>query len=92
MKDFFIWEKIGQKFSSVNYDFTKRTRRQLISEKFHENGSFYLFKPEILTKYKNRLGGKIGVYIMDKIQQFQIDEPEDINICENILNSFKEFK
>lgn len=91
MKDFFIWEKLKNNYNSVNYDFKNRPRRQLIKEKFHENGSFYLFKPEILKKHKNRLGGKIGIYIMDKLQQYQIDEPDDIKTCEFILRSYNEF-
>ena len=92
MKDFFIWEKSGNNFNSINYDYKKRPRRQLIKEKYHENGSFYLFKPEILTKHNNRLGGKIGIYVMDNLQHFQIDEPDDIKTCEYILRFYNEFE
>ena len=92
MRDFFIWEKKGNNFSSINYDFRNRPRRQIIKEKYHENGSFYLFKPEVLRKYNNRLGGKIGVYIMDNLQHYQIDEPEDVKTCEYILRSYNEFE
>ncbi len=92
MRDFFVWEKKGNNFFSVNYDFKNRPRRQIIKEKYHENGSFYLFKPEILIKDNNRLGGKIGVYIMDNLQHYQIDEPKDIKTCEYILRSYNEFK
>ena len=92
MRDFFIWEKIGDNFCSINYDFKNRPRRQIIKEKYHENGSFYLFKPKILSTHNNRLGGKIGVYIMDNLQHYQIDEPRDIKTCEYILRSYNEFQ
>ena len=32
------------KFISENYDYRNRSRRQLINTKYHENGSFYIFK------------------------------------------------
>tara|TARA_B100001059_G_C17706041_1_gene512809 strand:- start:4 stop:696 length:693 start_codon:yes stop_codon:yes gene_type:complete len=89
LRDFFIWQKKDTKFISENYDFKNRTRRQLIDTKYHENGSFYIFKPEILTQYKNRLGGKIGYYLMEEFKSFQIDEIEDIKLCETIMYGYK---
>ena len=89
MKDFFIWEEINDELVSINYDYKNRKRRQLIKEKFHENGSFYIFSPNIIKKNKNRLGGKIGYYRMEKIQELQIDEKEDILLCDNILKYMK---
>ena len=89
LKDFFIWHEKDLKFVSENYDFQNRKRRQLISSKYHENGSFYIFKPEILKTFKNRLGGKIGYYIMEEYKSFQIDEIEDIKLCEIIMNGYR---
>ena len=88
LKDFFIWRKQDSKFISDNYDFKKRSRRQLINTKYHENGSFYIFKPEVLKQYKNRLGGKIGYYLMEEYKSFQIDEIEDLKLCEIIMNGY----
>lgn len=88
IKDFFIWEIKNKNFTSSNYDFKNRLRRQLINPQYHENGSFYIFKPEILKKYKNRLGGKIGYYIMEEFKSFQIDEFEDLKFCEIIMNGY----
>ena len=66
-------ERNEDKFISENYDFKNRSVRQLLN-KYHENGSFYIFKPEILRQFKNRLGGKIGYYIMEEYKSSQIDE------------------
>ena len=70
---------------SVNYDHQKRRRRQELQEKFLENGSFYLFTPRGILSNNNRLHGKIGCYLMTKKTMFQIDEIEDMEICEAIM-------
>jgi len=88
LRDFFIWRKQGSKFISDNYDFKNRKRRQVINTKYHENGSFYIFKPEVLKQYKNRLGGKIGYYLMEEYKSFQIDEIRDLKLCEIIMNGY----
>ena len=83
-----VCEKHGN-FLAENYDFENRRRRQLISKKYHENGSFYIFKPDILLKNNNRLGGKIGYYVMESFKSFQIDEYDDIKLCETIMNGYR---
>ena len=57
-------------------------------QKYHENGSLNIFKPKILKKYKNRLGGKIGYYIMEDYKSSQIDNVEDIKFCEIIMRGY----
>jgi len=87
--DFFIWEKNKKgNWNSVNYNYKNRPRRQEFSKQYEENGSFYMFKPQILIKYKNRLAGKIGVAEMEYWKHFEIDEPEDIFLCEVIMKNF----
>lgn len=71
---------------SVNYDYQNRKRRQELQEKFLENGSFYIFTPEGVLSNNNRLYGNIGCYLMDKKAMFQIDEIEDVEICEAIMS------
>ena len=88
IKDYFIWEEKNSKFFSYNYDYKNRIRRQLINTKYHENGSFYIFKPEIIIKFKNRLGGKIGFHEMEEYKSFQVDEIEDLKLCEVIMNGY----
>jgi len=83
----FHWKKSEEnnELQSCNYDYKSRDRRQDIEPKFLESGSFYIFKPEGIKKYNNRLFGKIGYYLMSKRTMFQIDEVEDIEICNAIM-------
>ena len=87
LEDYFIWQKDSDNFVSVNYDFHNRKRRQDITPHYLENGSIYIFTPEVLIKYNNRLAGKIGVYEMAFWKSYQIDNEEDIEICEYYLNT-----
>jgi len=82
MRDMFIWEDRSGELKSYNYDYKNRKRRQDIDSQFIENGSFYIFKPEILLKSGNRLGGKIGYYLMEEWKQHEIDSPDDLLLCE----------
>lgn len=61
----FLWRSVFGNMQPVNYDYLKRPRDQDHSEEYRENGSIYIFKPEVMQKYGNRLGGKIAVYEMD---------------------------
>ncbi len=85
-EDFFIWEKKSDKYVSINYDFKNRQRRQDIKNlTYHENGSFYMFKPNGIIENENRLYGKIGFCSMSKLKMFQVDDSEDIKIIESLL-------
>ena len=89
VEDLFFWEKDSKGLlSSVNYDWKNRKRRQDISEKFIENGSFYFFKPNILRLNNNRFGGKIGLVKMEFWKMFEIDSKEDFKMCSALMNEF----
>ena len=88
IEDFFNWRIGTNGPESVNYDYRFRKIRQLIEKRFLENGSFYIFRPEILRTLNNRLGGKIGMYLMERHKMFQIDNPEDIVLCESIMRGY----
>ena len=89
IEDFFIWKETeGSSYESINYDYKNRLRRQDIEKTFHENGSIYLFKPKILRNLKNRLGGEISIYQMDRHKMFQIDNFEDLKMCEIIMKAY----
>ena len=88
LKDFYIWEKTKNKLNSINYDYKNRKRRQEIEKQFVENGSFYIFKPNILRKYNNRLGKKIGIAKMEFWKSFEIDELKDWKMCEILMKEF----
>lgn len=89
LKDFFIWKKLpNSNFISLNYDYRNRKRHQEIFQQYVKNGSFYLFKPEILRKTNNRLGGKIGITKMDFWKTFEIDSLEDLEMCEVLMKHY----
>ena len=89
VEDLFFWEKDSSgKLESVNYDWKNRKRRQDISEKFIENGSFYFFKPEILKNNNNRFGGNIGLVKMEFWKMFEIDSKQDFRMCSALMKEF----
>jgi N-acylneuraminate cytidylyltransferase len=73
--------------NSITYDYRTRARRQDRIPYLLENGSFYIFKRGILEKYNNRLGGKIGTYMMKPFQAHEIDEPDDLILCEHFMRT-----
>lgn len=86
LHDFLIWEKNeAGELRSMNYNFQNRTRRQDRDVQYVENGSIYVFRKETLHKYNNRLGGRIGMYLMDFYQSFEIDAYEDIDLLSAIF-------
>ena len=90
IEDFFIWKKDYQNIPySVNYDYLDRKRRQNIQKTYLENGTFYLFKPELLNDNDNRLGGDISLFVMDRYKMFQIDNFEDIELSSIIMKGFE---
>lgn len=84
IRDHFIW-KLSNKKLIANYDYRKRKPRQKILEKYLENGSFFIFNVNKFKKYKCRFFERIGVFIQKKINSFQIDEIEDIEILNSLI-------
>ncbi len=81
----FVWRKEGERLRSFSYDYGHRPRRQDAPEDLVENGSIYVFKPWVLRQFNNRLGGKIAVYCMDALDSFQVDDPADLELMEQLL-------
>lgn len=82
----FYWTTDGK---PLNYDYLNRPRRQEFEGVVNENGAFYLTKKEILQNNKNRLGGKIGIFLMPEDRGIDIDEPEDWAKAEKNLKNKK---
>ena len=87
-EDLYFWEESKNGIHSVNYDYKNRKRRQDFKGQIIENGSFYLFKPEILQKENNRFGGKIGYSKMASWKMFEIDNINDIRMCSALMKEF----
>jgi len=82
IEDFFIWKNKTK--LKPNYQMIKRPRRQEIRPNILENGSFYIFNTKKFLDKKIRLFGKIGCYLQNKHQSFQIDDIEDFNLIKLI--------
>ena len=81
----FFWSEDGQ---STNYDYQSRPRRQDFQGNLTENGAFYISTVGNIIQYKNRLGGKIGIYKMPAYTLTEIDEEEDWIIAEQLMHRF----
>ena len=67
-----FWRKNYKKLNPINYNFLNRKREQEMGEQFIENGSIYIFNLMKFLKYRNRLFGKIGIYLMSKLNLFKL--------------------
>lgn len=81
----FFWNPDG---TSKNYNYQCRPRRQDFSGELMENGAFYISTVENIITSKNRLSGRIGLYEMPSYTAFEIDEPEDWIIIENLMSKY----
>lgn len=81
----FLWQDNGEGAYPLNYQpVGYRPMRQSVRH-YVENGSIYAFRPWVLEKYGTRLGGKIAVSEMPSWSRFEIDQPDDLEICEWIM-------
>ena len=87
-EDLFFWEQQSEVLESVNYDWRNRKLRQDSPKQYIENGSFYLFRPEVLRGNNNRFGGRIGVVKMEFWKMFEIDSQEDLRMCTALMKEF----
>lgn len=81
----FIWNSSGL---PSNYDLNNRERSQDFESYFVENGSFYINSSSNILRDKCRLTEKIGLFKMNKLSYFEIDDIEDWKICEILHKNF----
>ena len=78
----FLW---GKDARPINYDFTKRPRRQEFEGILIENGAFYISKVGNVLDSGNRVSGNIGLYEMPEYSMMEIDEPDDWVYAEYLM-------
>jgi len=83
----FIWQNREDGPISLNYDYKNRLRRQELESQYIENGSIYLFKPWVLRKYNNRLGGRVALHVMNSITSHEIDALVDFAVIESLMRA-----
>ncbi|RHB39737.1 acylneuraminate cytidylyltransferase [Enterocloster aldenensis] len=69
----------------LNYDYNNRPRRQEFGGYYTENGAFYITSKMGLLGSGNRISGKIKLYEMPDETFFEIDEPSDWIIVEQLM-------
>jgi CMP-N,N'-diacetyllegionaminic acid synthase len=89
LEDFLIWER-GRSGSlrPINYDPAARARRQERAVQYVENGSFYIFRPDMLRATRNRMGGRIGMSIMEFWEAFEVDYEQGLEMCAALMRRF----
>lgn len=85
----FLWWDRGEG-NQPEADYTvdaRPLRQQLTSQqmRYRETGSCYLTRTEIYEQHHNRIGGKIGLFVMDEVEGHDIDTPVDMAIAEKTL-------
>lgn len=84
----FFWENTA--LPRASYDHRNRPRRQDIQDsdrRFLETGSFYLSKFDNFIREKNRLFGKIGMFVTADEESYEIDTENDFVVCEALVKS-----
>ena len=72
----------------VNYDYRNRPRRQDFDGLIAENGACYINSVGNIKRDKCRLSGKISAYELPSYTSYEIDEPEDWIIVEELMKRF----
>ena len=68
----FLWTQDGP----LNYDLNNVPRTQDLAPVFAEVGAFYMFRKEIFTLHRRRIGFHPHVQELDDLEAVDIDEPE----------------
>lgn len=82
----FLWTNPER--PTPEYEIGNRPRRQELTAAdyfYRETGSLYVTKVDIYKQFRNRLGGKIGLFIMDEAESHDIDTELDFEIAEHYL-------
>ncbi len=72
----------------ADYPVDARPRRQDLTPdqlRYRETGSVYVTRTQVYEQARNRLGGRIGLFVMDPVEGIDIDEPDDVPIAEKLL-------
>lgn len=86
----FLWR--GSDPPAPFYDVDRRARRQDLAPHDHlhrETGSIYVTRTEIYEQHGNRLGGRIGVFVMDPIEGIDVDTELDLRLAEACLEHLR---
>ena len=83
----FIWADDGSGPRAA-YDVAARPRRQDLTPatlRYRETGSLYLTRTWVYDELDNRLGGRVGLFVMDEAEGVDVDTELDLAIAEQLL-------
>ena len=83
-----LWKSGKDGLESIGYDYKNRKRRQDNDIQYIENGSFYMFKPDSIKQFNNRMYGNIGIVEMDQWKSFEIDSIDDFKLCSLVMKEY----
>tara|TARA_X000000950_G_scaffold286485_1_gene395508 strand:+ start:438 stop:1592 length:1155 start_codon:yes stop_codon:yes gene_type:complete len=69
----------------INYNPLNRPRRQDFKGILMENGALYISSVEAIKNNKNRLSGKLSIFVMDEYTGIELDEEDDWSIAEKLM-------
>lgn len=85
----FLWSLGGPgEAPSAAYDPARRPRRQDLTETtlaYRETGSLYVTRTSVYLEQDNRIGGRVGLYVMDEVEGVDIDTEFDLALAERFL-------
>ena len=84
----FHWIEKEDEIVPVNYDYKNRPRRQDFEGLIAENGACYINSVKNILESKCRLSGRITHYELPAYTAYEIDEPIDWIIVEELMKKF----
>lgn len=84
----FHWIETENGVQPINYDYKNRPRRQNFNGILAENGACYINTAGNIKQDKCRLSGIIAVHELPSYTAYEIDEPQDWIIVENLMKEF----
>ena len=85
----FIWDDEIREM--INYDISKGNwpRTQDLKPLYEINHAFYINSKDNYIKQNNRVSSNMAIYILDKLNSFDIDWEDDFQIAETIYKSLE---
>lgn len=87
----FLWHATDP--PTAEYDVDRRPRRQDLdvgSFLYRETGSLYVTRPDLYHEPGNRIGGRVGLFVMDEIEGIDIDTETDLAVADLTLRRLAE--
>ena len=88
----FLWADDGSGPTAA-YDVTARPRRQDLTPatlRYRETGSLYLTRTWVYDELDNRIGGRVGLFVMDEVEGIDVDTELDLTVADRTLRALAE--